>query len=176
MGSVNRGPLASARDERGFSLMEVTVAILVLTAGLLPLVAVFAAAVQRMSAATPMMIAREKAREAIESVHAARDTGRASWITIQNASDADEGVFLDGPQPIADPGNDGLVNTSDDPDDQPQFPAGQFTREIQINPLMIDGSADTVNPNLRELVVIVRYRVNETWFEYVVTTYISAYS
>ncbi len=62
-----------------------------------------------------MLIAREKAREAIESVHAARDTGEASWATIRNVLDG--GVFLDGAQPIKDPGDDGLVNTADDGDE-----------------------------------------------------------
>ena len=60
-----------------------------------------------------MLIAREKAREAVESVHAARDTGEVAWTTIQNVADGD-GVFLNGAQPIKDPGIDGLVNTADD--------------------------------------------------------------
>jgi prepilin-type N-terminal cleavage/methylation domain-containing protein len=177
MGPVDRSVSAGAGDERGFSLIELMVAMLVLTAGMLPLVAVFAASVQRMSAATPMLIAREKAREAIESVHAARDTGKASWITIQNEGDDDEnGIFLDGEHAIMEPGPDGIVNTGDDDDENPIFPRELFSREIQINPLMIDGSATVENPNLRELVVIVRYRVNNAWFEYRVVTYISAYS
>jgi prepilin-type N-terminal cleavage/methylation domain-containing protein len=174
MDSVNGQPLpGGARDERGFTLIELIVAMMVLTVGLLPLAALFATSVQRMGASTPMLIAREKAREAIESVHAARDTGEASWITIQNEDDAEEGVFLDGPQRIAKPGADGLVNTSDDGEDE--FPEGMFTREIEINELLIDGTS-TVNPNLRELVVIVRFRVNTIWQEYRVVTYISSYS
>ena len=65
-----------------------------------------------MTASTPMLIAREKAREAIESVHAARDTGEFAWTTILNV--ADGGVFLNGAQPVRRPGIDGLVNTADD--------------------------------------------------------------
>jgi Tfp pilus assembly protein PilV len=168
---LQAGP-GGAGDERGFSLVETLVAILILTTGVLPLAALFAVAVQRMGASTPMLMAREKAREAIESVHAARDTGEASWATIQNV-DVDEGVFLEGPQPIRDPGNDGLINTADDGDEQ--FSEELFTREIVINPLMIDGT-DTVNPNLRELRVIVRYKVNSTWQTYTIVTYISSYS
>ena len=67
---------------------------------------------QRMRASTPMLVAREKAREAIESVHAARDTGEFAWTTILNV--ADGGVFLNGAQSVRRPGLDGLVNTADD--------------------------------------------------------------
>ena len=119
-----------------------------------------------------MLIAREKAREAIESVHAARDTGEASWATIKNV--ADGGVFMDGAQAIKDPGNDGLVNTNDDGADE-QLSEGLFTREIDINTLNFDGTT-TVNPNLREVRVIVRYRVSNTWQTYPLVTYISSYS
>ena len=40
-----------------------------------------------------------------------------------------------------------------------------FTREININTLNYDGTS-TVNPNLRELIVTVRYKVNNTWQTY----------
>ena len=165
-------PAAGRRqDERGFSLIEVMVAMFILTAGLLPLAGLFAVSVQRMGASTPMLIAREKAREAIESVHAARDTGEASWATIRNQ--ADGGVFLDVATPIRDPGPDGLVNTGDD--GAAQVFVTELTREIDILPLNIDGT-ETVNLNLREVRVTVRYRVNSLWYSYVMTTFISSYS
>ena len=52
--------------ERGFSLIEVLAAMFILTAGLLPLVGVFTFSVRQITASTPMLVAREKAREAIE--------------------------------------------------------------------------------------------------------------
>ena len=172
MDALNRVPVSGRlQDERGFSLIEVLAAILVLTLGVLPLAALFAVAVQRMGASTPMLTAREKAREAIESVHAARDTGEASWAKIRNASAG--GVFLDGAAPIKDPGDDGLINTSDDGVEE--LPEALFTREIDINTLYIDGTT-TVNPNLREIRVVVRYKVNNAWQTYTVVTYISSFS
>jgi len=167
MAAVTQRPV----DQRGFSLVEVMVAMFILTAGLLPLAALFAVGVQRMTASTPQLLAREKAREAIESVHAARDTGEASWATIRNL--ADGGVFLNGAQAIKAPGNDGLVNTADD--GATEIPLSQMTREIDINTLNVDGTT-TVNVNLREVRVVVRYAVGSTWFTYVLTTYISSYS
>jgi prepilin-type N-terminal cleavage/methylation domain-containing protein len=168
MAAVVRAP--RAQDERGFSLIEVIAAIAILTAGLLPLVGLFAAAVQQMGASTPMMIAREKAREAIESVHAARDTG-APWATIRN--EADGGVFSDDAMAIKNPGMDGLVNTDDDGADQ--WPDSLFTREIDITDLNIDGTA-TLDQNLRQIPVTIRYRVNQAWRTYTLVTFVSSYS
>lgn len=163
--------LPASAGEQGFSFVEVLAAMLILTAGLLPLVGLFTMGVQRITASTPMLMAREKAREAIESVHAARDTGTASWASIQNVSGG--GVFLDGNQAIKHPGNDGLVNTADD--GAIQVPVAEFTREIDINPLTSEISG-AVDPNLREVRVTVRYKVYGAWRNYVMVTYVSSYS
>ena len=50
----------SLQDERGFSLIEVLAAMLILTLGVLPLAALFAVAMQRMGASTPMLIGARK--------------------------------------------------------------------------------------------------------------------
>jgi prepilin-type N-terminal cleavage/methylation domain-containing protein len=181
----------SERSHRaeGFSLIEVMVAMLVLTVGLLSLVGVFTLGAQRMRASTPMLIAREKAREAIESVHAARDTGEFAWNTIRNI--ADSGLFLDGPQPLRGPGNDGLVNTADDvaieaivkpgPDgilstgDDEIVRLDGYTREIRITPLNYDSSTE-VNPNLRQVTVTVRYLLDGSWRTYRLVSFVSSYS
>jgi prepilin-type N-terminal cleavage/methylation domain-containing protein len=183
--------LSRRRPERadGFSLIEVMVAMMVLSVALLSLVGVFTMSLQRMRASTPMVIAREKAREAIESVHAARDTGEFAWNTILNASD--DGVFLNGPQPIRLPGLDGLVNTADDGEIEKMVKPGadgilstsddevvvlnDFTRQIAISPLTLDGTT-TENPNLREVTVTVRYKVDNAWRTYRLVSYISSYS
>ena len=65
-----------------------------------------------MSTSSANLIAREKAREAVESVHTARDTRTITWAQIRNVSAG--GVFLDGAQPLNAAGVDGLVNTADD--------------------------------------------------------------
>jgi len=177
-----------ARAE-GFSLIEMMVAMFVLSVALLSLVGVFTMTLQRMRASTPMLIAREKAREAIESVHSARDTGEFAWTTILNV--ADGGVFLNGAQSIRTPGLDGLVNTADDGPietmkkpgldgilgtaDDETVTLNDFTRQIAITPLNIDGTA-TVNRDLRQVTVTIRYRVDRAWRTYTLVSYISSYS
>jgi prepilin-type N-terminal cleavage/methylation domain-containing protein len=180
-----RGAAASG----GFSLIEVVIAMSVLSVAVLSLVGVFALSMQRMRTSTPMLIAREKAREAIESVHAARDTGEFAWVKIVNV--AQGGVFLDGEQPVKSPGNDGLVNTADDgavetmakpckdgilgTGDDEVIPLVDFKRQILITPMNYDGTT-SVNPNLRQVAVIIRYKVDNYWREYRLVSYVSSYS
>jgi len=177
------------RTEEGFTLIEVMIAMFVLTLGVLSLVGVAAAAVQRASESSPSLIAREKAREAIESVHTARDTGELSWAKIQNVSAG--GVFLNGEQPLKLSGADGLVNTADDttvetvrspgPDkllntaDDQVIPLNDYKRSILIEPLNYDATG-TLNPNLRKITVTVKYKVGQLWRDYIIITYISAYA
>ena len=173
----------------GFSLVEVLVAMLVLVVGLMSLVGVAAVGITRAGQSSPMLIAREKAREAVESVHTARDTGEVTWDKINNVGNG--GIFLSGPQSLKLAGPDGLVNTADDgavetittpgpdgilgnSDDQVQTLVN-FTREIAITTLNNDGTG-TVNKNLRQIAVTVKYKVNQTWQTYTITTYISAFS
>jgi prepilin-type N-terminal cleavage/methylation domain-containing protein len=176
-------------QDRGFSLIEVMVAMGIMSAGLMALVGVFALGVAKMSTSSPMLIAREKAREAVESVHAARDTGELAWNTVFNASSG--GVFLNGAQPMKTPGADGLVNTADDgavekirkpgkdgildTADDEIVPLTDFTREIVISTMNYDNGAG-VNPNLRQVVVNIRYKVENAWRVYTLTTYVSSYS
>lgn len=185
---VLQSPVDSAE---GFSLIEVMVAMLVLTVGVLSLVGMMTLGLQAVSSSSVTLIAREKAREAVESVHSARDTGELAWTRVQNV--ADGGNFLSGMQDIRTPGPDGLVNTADDAgieelrgpgpdgllntadDTLTQLGPLAFQREIAIAPVNLDGSS-TVNPNLRQITVRVRYRVLGVWRTYTVTTFVSAYS
>ncbi len=193
------GRVALVRERRprlpestgGFTLIEVIVAIAVLLVGLLSLVGVFAVGVRRVGASSNQLIAREKAREAVESVHAARDTGRLSWGNIRNV--ADGGIFLNGQHSLRQAGNDGIVNTSDDSSapmesikkpgvdgilgnaDDEILELNEFTREVKITPLNFPSTA-TLNPNLRQITVEVRYRVDDIWRTYTLTTYVSSFS
>jgi hypothetical protein len=174
----------------GFSLVETIVATGILATGLLSLAAVFGLGMRHLAGSTPGLIAREKAREAVESVHTARDTGDLAWAKIRNV--AAGGVFLAGPQPLKYTGLDGLVNTADDPStietmrtpgpdkilgnsDDLYVPLTDFNREIQITDMMLDSNPNLVNANLRQIKVIVNYKVAGGWRAYTLTTYVSSF-
>ena len=180
-------------SEQGFSLLEVLVAMLILTVGVLSLLGVIALGIQAIASSSPMLIAREKAREAIESVHAARDTGELAWNRIHNV--ANGGVFEPGMKDMLLPGPDGLINTIDDAviesirhpgpdgllnnadDIVTRLDSSTYQREIAITTLNLDPpNATTLNPNLRRITVNIRYRVLGGWRVYTLTTYISNYS
>jgi prepilin-type N-terminal cleavage/methylation domain-containing protein len=99
--------------EDGFSLIEVVISTAILATGLLSLAGYMAYALSYSSGSSFAVLAREKAREAVESVHTARDTGRLTWQKIQNQSKTG-GVFKDGFTDLKTPGLDWLVNTTDD--------------------------------------------------------------
>jgi hypothetical protein len=172
--------------QSGFTLVEAVVAMLVLTVGLLGLAQAFYVGMAHMSTSSAGLIAREKAREAVESVHTARDAGTLTWDQIHNVGAG--GVFLAGPQDLNEAGADGLVNTADDstaglealvepgPDgilgnsDDVTKQLTDFRREIAILEL------NPVNPDLREVVVTITYTVGPQSRTYTLRTFISAFS
>jgi hypothetical protein len=133
----------------------------------------------------------------VESVHTARDTRIITWCQIYNVSSvrgpacaaAPAGVFLDGPQPLRNPGPDGLINTADDVGvehllspgldgqlgtaDDVQTPLNGYTRTVTISELLTGGVA---NPTLRQIDVVVTYMVGQAQRQYRLTTYISSIS
>jgi len=173
------------RAPAGFSLLETIVAIAVLAFGVLSLAAVLANGLAFMSMTQEDFIAQQKANEAVESVFTARDTKVVTWAQIENTVNG--GIFLGGPQPLLDPGPDGMVNTADDvaanpdvivgpgPDgilgtaDDQVMPLSNFTREIKITDY-------PGNPNLKQIQVIMRYTAGRFNRTYTLTTYISSFS
>src|SRR5437867_2328872 len=99
------------RGPRGFSLVEFMVAMVVLLVGLLGMLGLFTHSLLAMKFAGDSLIAKQKAREALESIFTARDTQQVSFAQLNNVSNG--GIFLNGLQTLKDPGNDGLVGTAD---------------------------------------------------------------
>ena len=192
-------------DDDGFSLIEVMISMAILATGLLSLAGVFVLGLNHLSGSSAALIAREKAREAVESVHTARDTRVIRWCQIYNvgaarhaACDGEaEAVFVTGMQPLRNAGPDGLVNTADDegveesvspgPDnvlgneDDVRTELVNYRREIEITEITSAGGA---NANLRRLRVRIRYGrmipgqsgVLEPERVYELTTFISSIS
>jgi len=196
-----RPPTATTQSsEAGFSLLEVLVSMLLLVVALTGMAQVFLLGTVHALGSSPNLLAREKAREAIESVHTARDTRTITWAQIRNETprmcagvaqpagwNNAGGVFIDGAQPggLHQAGVDGLINTAGD-DEEPL--------ESVLHP-GADGLLNTADDrreflsqftreiwicdrsnSLREIQVSVRYVVGGITRTYRLTTYISNYS
>ena len=98
--------------ERGFSLIEVMIAIVVMSVGMLAVIASFAAAVSATQSAQEDLIARQKALEAMESIYTARNSQQIPFASISNV--ASGGIFQGGALQLLCAGPDGLVGTADD--------------------------------------------------------------
>jgi prepilin-type N-terminal cleavage/methylation domain-containing protein len=168
--------------EDGFTLIEVMIAIVVMTLGLLAVIASFATAVATTQSAEEDLIARQKALEAMESIYTARNSQQISFASIANVSSG--GIFLNGALPLTCAGPDGLVGTADDvackttagatcpsggaecmvlpgrdgvlgtADDQ-IMSLGNFTRTITINPVLLANG--TTNANMMAITISVSY-------------------
>ncbi|HYL63936.1 MAG TPA: prepilin-type N-terminal cleavage/methylation domain-containing protein [Candidatus Methylomirabilis sp.] len=176
-----------SRRSTGFSLLEAIIAIVVLSVGVLSLAAVYAQGIMFANSTQFDYIAEKKAEEAVETIFTARDTKLLTWAQIQNASYG--GVFLDGPRPLLDPGQDGLVGTADDnaalpdqiivgpgpdgilgtPDDEVINLNPWMTRTIAITPVQNE-------PNLRQITVTINYTLGQNQRTYTLITYISAFA
>jgi prepilin-type N-terminal cleavage/methylation domain-containing protein len=178
------------QSENGFSLVEVMFALGVLLIGVLGAAAVLAAGMKNVESSPGDVIGTQKAAQAIETVFAARDSRKVRWSQIRNVNGLanDNGIFVDGPQPLKRAGPDGLVNTADDAqqnvesmtlpgkdqllntvDDETVTLSG-YTREIRIR------DVTNGNGNLRSVTVTIKYRLGSDVRTQILTTYISAYS
>ncbi|HKM85417.1 MAG TPA: prepilin-type N-terminal cleavage/methylation domain-containing protein [Terriglobales bacterium] len=113
--------------ERGFSLIEVMISMVVLTVGLISLLGVFGLAMASTQTSQQDMIAKQLANEAYESIVTARNSSQLSWDQIQNNAGTQYCTSLPSPcgifvgnasspqlQPIYNAGADGIFGTSDD--------------------------------------------------------------
>ncbi|HEX5433196.1 MAG TPA: hypothetical protein VFY05_03075 [Candidatus Angelobacter sp.] len=171
------------------------VAAVVLAAGLLSVFSLFAYSLSTLQTSQEDLIARQKAKEGMESVFSARDSSQITFDQINNQ--ANGGIFLDDFSLIYDPpGADGIANTADDatsgssqidaivlpgPDgilgtaDDVREPLTNFQRRITISPVLISGTGK-VNSNLRLVTVTVKYTVPQFGNrQYQVSAYVSKF-
>ncbi|HON01351.1 MAG TPA: hypothetical protein PLM33_13980 [Acidobacteriota bacterium] len=178
--------VSDARYEKGaaagFLLVELMIAAVILVVALVTLLSLYMHAVVTVTFSEDDLLAKQKAREALESIYTARNTSQITFNQIANASGG--GIFLDGPQPLREPGPDGLVGTADDGDlevvrepgpdgiigtgDDVMLDLLRFQREIVVQP----GPA----PDLKLITVRILFhtpaRIDRT---YEVTSYVSRY-
>jgi type II secretory pathway pseudopilin PulG len=176
-----------SRLPAGFTLIEAMISIVILSFGVLSLAAVYAQGIMYASLTQYDYIAEKKAEEAVETIFTARDTKILTWAQIQNV--AQGGVFIDGPQPLLDPGADGLVGTADDNVNLPDSiiigpgPDGILGTAddvtVNLNPWMkrtIAITAVTGESNLRQITITINYQVGKIQRTYTLISYISAFA
>jgi len=187
-------------SQSGFTLIETMIAILVMTIGVLGLAGMLADGLAYMSMSQMDYIAQQKASEAVESIFTARDMGQATWDSICNVGSTicSGGIFINGAQPLCDPGTDGVIGTADDfagtasaggtqgsdailqPNSdgvlnsttatRVPLSAYQFLRTITIT------SPASGLANLRKIQVTITYRAARFSRTYTMSTYISNFS
>ncbi len=183
------------RSSRGFTLVEVLIATVVLAVGLVAVAALFAAAIAASQQSLEDQIAKQKAREALEGVYSARNDTALTFDSIQNVLNG--GIFKDGfiplnlacpptgtcntngivgttsetttPDRVVYPGPDGVLGTADD-----RFISlSNYRRQIQITPVVQGGITNT---DIRQIVVTVRVTTpNRGTRDFTVRGYISRF-
>jgi prepilin-type N-terminal cleavage/methylation domain-containing protein len=175
------------RSERGFTLLEVMMSMVIVTIGLVALLGVMSVAMAATQSARQDMIARQLAQEALEAIITARETADIAWDQIQNVGPGN-GIFVTGLQPIRQAGADGIIGTADDslappesmqdpgpdgivgtPDDGTPIQLANFQRSILITP--------TASGDLRNVTITIQYLTSQsaTPRTYVLSGMISQY-
>jgi prepilin-type N-terminal cleavage/methylation domain-containing protein len=138
------------RTQRGFTLIEVMIAIVIMAIGMLAVIASFATAINATASGQEDLVARHKALDAMESIYTARNSQQLPFTSLQNV--AAGGIFLPGSLPLLCAGPDGLVGTADDvpctaPDTGAACPGGVECLVLP-GPDGILGTADDVTQSL----------------------------
>jgi type II secretory pathway pseudopilin PulG len=178
-----------ASRQIGFGLIEAMISSIILIVGLAALAGLFAQSLTFLQYTREDLIAKQKAREALEAVYTARNDGTIGWAGIQNTSS--NGIFLGGFQPLFLPGANGIVGTSGQtnildrqvlpgPDgilgtaDDQILPLNNFQRQILIEPLF--DAAGNINPDIRKITVTVQVTsLQRGTRNYTVTGYVSRF-
>ena len=98
--------------EGGFTLLETMIAIVIMTVGLLAVIASFATAIKATSSAQEDLVARHKALDALESIYTARNSQQLPFASINNTAAA--AFSKRGAQPLLCAGADGHCRYGDE--------------------------------------------------------------
>lgn len=162
------------KNEQGFTLIDVTIGLIIMMIGLMGLTAAIAGGIVRNTQGAQQLIAKQYASSTLESIFSARDIGNLGFNAIANRASCPNtsnpltAVFPSGVQPImSQAGPDNIVGTCDDTGTLVQG----FTRQITITAvcdterpsanctLQADGVAPGANPiMLRRIQVKIFYQ------------------
>jgi hypothetical protein len=173
----------------GFGMLEATVASVILVVGLVGLASLFSQSLTSLEYTRQDLIAKQKAREALESVYSARNDGTIGFAGIQNVSNG--GIFVDGFQSLYLPGTNGIIGSNTQtaildrqilpgPDgivgtaDDQIIPLVNMQRQILIQPLI--DTTGNISPDVRQITVTVQVTSpGRAARNYTVTGYISRF-
>ena len=168
---------------------------MILIVGLSALMALFAKSLGAVQSSQDAQIARQKARETLESIYAARNDQSISFDQLQNVSAG--GIFTDGFNTMYLAGSNGIPGTSSDTTiidrvilpgkngvvdtvptaatptgDDVFYPLSNFQRQILISPVSNGG---TVNLFMRKITVTIRINAGgANAVDFVTSGYISS--
>ncbi len=173
------------RNESGYSMVDVMIAIAILLVGVLALVGATARAIVQTTQSQDALIAKQYASSTIEAIFSARDLDTLGWDAVGNVGSAEVpgGVFVTGEQGIwPTAGADGIVGTDDDSagpngspgDSDDGTPAEGFRREITIANVP-DPLRPNATPSLRRIDVTISYTVGGKRYRETFTTYVANY-
>jgi prepilin-type N-terminal cleavage/methylation domain-containing protein len=180
-----------ASRQKGFSLIEVMISMVIMMVGLVSLLGVFGLAMASTQSSQQNAISKQLANEALEGILTARETANVTWAQIANTGAG--GIFISGFNPINLPGVDGIIGTADDAAAGPQLldmpgpdgifgtaddvflPLTNYQRQILITPAL-DAAGNPI-PTLDVVTITIQYvnpqlRIPQN---YVLTTYVSQY-
>jgi prepilin-type N-terminal cleavage/methylation domain-containing protein len=196
MKRINASIRMCRRAQAGFTLIETMIAVAILAIGILGLAAMLADCLAYMGMSQYDFIAQQKAAAAVESIFTARDMGQVTWASICNAGSTvcTGGIFLNGAQPLCDPGIDGIVDTADDYvggacavqpdaiillDGGATFASGAASR-VPLSTFQFLRTVTITNvpnvANLRQIQVTITYMASRFKRTYTLTTNISNFS
>jgi len=157
------------------------VAMVVMLIGLAGVLGLFAHGLFATKFSDNSLIAKEKAREALESIFTARNTQQVTFSQVKNVSNG--GIFVNGFQSLKVPGDDGIVGTADDGAIETMvFPgpdgvlgtADDLTRTL--NEFQRQISITTINSDVSQITITVRYILTgPVQRDYTVTSYVSRF-
>ena len=179
------------KGEKGLGLIEVMISGLIICIALLGVAATMVQGVSAVYFTQEQLIAKQKAREALESVFTARSTQNITFNQIQN-NNVTGGIFAVGFQAVRGMGVDGIANTADDAstniesiilpgndgllgtaDDQ-VLPLTNYQRKITISSVLdTDGNVD---PDIRQISSEVRFKTNNVWRSVTVNSFVSRFA